>query len=179
MSTEGYEIGADEHVGDDNIGDDVGAYEIGAARRPARRGMLPAAVATGIPFGMGDRVRNQGMPSRMARQILPLGIAALIPAGGTFTFQVQPQRPFRCDRLFLSSGTGLATWTVEAVTVGATPQFVATGSAPAECFARDSFGAALRGDTANPGVQVIVQVTNRGAAPADLYGAILGEALQM
>lgn len=192
----GYEIvGWAPYAGDSP---EVSGYDIvGQAKAAAARPMLPLAALAGLgpgnaapqaPPGMmpvwgpaalppRPTVMQSASPSEMRRQVLPVGNQS-IPAGGTVTFQTIPQRPFRCERLVITHAGAPGDVLVNDVRVGATPQFVAAGSVSAEVFQATAVGSSLRGDTAQPGITVSVQVQNTSAGPLTVNAAIIGEALE-
>lgn len=195
MANGGYEIvGWAPYAGDSP---EVSGYDIvGQAKAAAARPMLPLAALAGLgpgnaapqaPPGMmpvygpalpaRPMVQQSASPSEMRRQVLPVGNQS-IPAGGTVTFQTIPQRPFRCERLVITHAGAPGDVLVNDVRVGATPQFVAAGSVSAEVFQATAVGSSLRGDTAQPGITVSVQVQNTSAGPLTVNAAIIGEALE-
>jgi len=191
----GYEIvGWAPYAGDSP---EVSGYDIvGQAKAAAARPMLPLAALAGLgtattpqappgmmpvwgPAALPQRptVMQSASPSEMRRQVLPVGNQS-IPSGGTVTFQTIPQRPFRCERLVITHAGAPGDVLVNDVRVGATPQFVAAGSVSAEVFQATAVGSSLRGDTAQPGITVSVQVQNTSAGPLTVNAAIIGEALE-
>jgi hypothetical protein len=114
------------------------------------------------------QVRNT-KPTRLQR--LPLGIGVTsIAATSSAVITVTPQVPFKLER-FISQSTGL---TVNDVKVGTNSQFVGAGSIPVEIFARDAIGVGLKGDTAVPGVDIALYVSNPSGGALSCSGAYLG-----
>jgi hypothetical protein len=114
------------------------------------------------------QLRNR-QPTRLQRLALGLGITSLAATTSAIV-TVTPQVPFKLERL-ISQSTGL---TVNDVKVGTNSQFVGAGSIPIEVFARDAIGVSLKGDTAVPGVDIALSVSNPTAGVLTLTGAYLG-----
>lgn len=110
-------------------------------------------------------------PDRMRRLILGIGSTS-IAATSSAVVTVTPQVPFRLER-FTTKVVGLQ---VSDIKVGTQSQFVGAGSVPIEVFAPDSTNADLKGDTAVPGVDIALLVSNPGSAAVTLTGAYLGTA---
>lgn len=105
----------------------------------------------------------------------PLGLGVTtVAAGGSAVISVQPQLPFKLERLI----TAVTGFSINNIAVGTVSQFVAAGAVPSEIFAANAVGVALRGDTAVPGVLIQTTVTNNGAAAADFSGAFIGAVAQ-
>jgi len=114
------------------------------------------------------KIVNKG-PTTLKR--LPLGIGSTsVAAGNAAVITVTPQLPFKLER-FMSQSTGLL---VTDIKVGTNSQFVGSGSVPIEIFARDSQGIDLKGDTAVPGVDIALMVSNPSGAALTISGAYLG-----
>jgi hypothetical protein len=114
------------------------------------------------------KVRNTA-PTRLQRLALGIGITS-VAATSSAVVTVTPQVPFKLER-FISQSTGL---TVNDVKVGTNSQFVGAGSIPVEIFARDAIGVGLKGDTAVPGVDIALYVSNPSGGALTLSGAYLG-----
>lgn len=108
-------------------------------------------------------------PNRLQRLALGIGVTA-VAATSSAVVTVTPQVPFKLER-FISQSTGL---TINDVKVGTNSQFVGAGSIPVEIFARDAIGVGLKGDTAVPGVDIALYVSNATAGSLNLAGAYLG-----
>jgi hypothetical protein len=144
-----YDIVGDVDIVGDAL-DDVlsGADEMGAARR---------AKVTNTP------------PTKLKR--LPLGIGSTsVAAGNAAVITVTPQLPFKIER-FISQSTGLL---VTDIKIGVASQFVGSGSVPIEIFARDAQGFDLKGDTAVPGVDIALMVSNPSGGALNCAGAYIG-----
>lgn len=134
--------------------DEVGSYGeeiVGAARRRKARKQLKASSLSRMALGLGAT-----------------NIATLTSAIITVT----PQVPFRLERL-ISPSTGLQ---VTDIKVGTNSQFVGSGSIPIEVFARDSVGVSLKGDTAVPGVDIALALSNPTGGTLIATGAYIGYA---
>lgn len=112
---------------------------------------------------------RQTQPSKLQRLALGLGVTA-VAATSSAVVTVTPQVPFKLERL-ISQSTGLL---INDVKVGTNSQFVGAGSIPIEIFGRDAIGVGLKGDTAVPGVDIALYVSNPTAGSLNLSGAYLG-----
>lgn len=131
---------------------------VGAARR-RRAAMAPNA---------GGRPQLQAN----ARMALGLGVTAIATLTSAI-ITTTPQVPFRLERL-VSTSTGLQ---VTDIKVGTNSQFVGSGSIPIEVFARDAVGVSLRGDTAVPGVDIALALSNPTGGSLNAVGAYIGYAV--
>jgi hypothetical protein len=159
------ELGYDEMIGDevDELLQALSGY-VGARRRPrSQRRARPKRRS----------VLRKVRPSVSRRYPLGLGITA-VGIGATAIIAVNPQLPFKLLRL----STAVAGFTIDNIQIGTTSQFVAAGAIPSEVFAPNAIGVALRGDTAVPGVQIQITVTNTGLAIANFTGALFGTVAQ-
>lgn len=170
-------LGAMEIVDEDSeLGEDV---ELGAGRVHARRR---------YPRYSRQVVRRRPQP-RPVRKVLrtvqptrlhdlPLPIErTLIPAGEHRVIQLQPQLPFKPYRLSIPSIIS-GQLLIDDVKVGNASQFVASGQIPVECFDTDATNIRLKGDTANPGVDIILIVSNMTTDDRWLVGMIVGDVAQ-
>jgi len=140
---------------EDELLEGYGDEIVGAARRRrARRGGRRQVKASGL--------------NRLAIGIGSTSIAAATSAVVTVT----PQLPFRLER-FVSPSTGLL---ITDIKVGTNSQFVGSGSIPIEVFAANSVGVSLKGDTAVPGVDIALGLSNPGGSALVATGAYLGYA---
>lgn len=162
-------IGEDELIGDE-VDDLLEALsgEVGARRRYRRRPRRRY------------RMRRRSRPRRrlalkkqrasQARTYpLGLGTTALV-ANATAVITVNPQLPFKLMRL----STPSTNVQVDNIQIGTVSQFVAAGGIPAEVFAPNSVGVGLKGDTAVPGVQIQITVTDTSGAANTFTGAFFG-----
>lgn len=114
------------------------------------------------------RIRNR-KPQKLQRLVIGLGVTA-VAAATSAVVTVTPQLPFKIER-FISQSTGL---NVLDIKVGTSSQFVGSGSIPIEVFARDAVGIGLKGDTAVPGVDIALGVSNPTAGSLNVAGAYVG-----
>lgn len=151
----------------------------GGMMQPIMAPIPPQAPQGWVPQALPPRpaVQVAASPSELRRQVLPVGQVTLA-AGASTILSAIPQRPFRCERLVITTNGAPNDVLVTDVRVGATPQFVASGSVAADMFQATAVGSSLRGDTAQPGITVSVSVTNTSAAPLTINAAIVGEALE-
>lgn len=110
-------------------------------------------------------------PSRIQQLALGIGVTSVL-ATSTTIVTVTPQVPFRLER-FATPAKALQ---VNDIKVGTNSQLVGAGSIPIELFAHDAVGVHLKGDTAIPGVDIALSVSNAGATPVTLNGAYFGAA---
>ena len=99
--------------------------------------------------------------------------ATLIPAGLSVNIPLAPQVTFRLER-FIAADTTSPSFDILDIRVGKDSQFVAAGAVPAEVFSSKAVGVGLKGDTAVPGIQIIITVLNKTLAAARFQGAIIG-----
>lgn len=168
-------LGAFEDDDDDEYEDDeLGAFRrmaprsrrIKRARRiPARGGRALARYADGLKPS-----KFAGSPPRGARQ-WPLGfpVANFVNAGPTtIVIAAAPQRVFKGERLVISvartgaTATGLVT--LDALSIGAVDQRIATNPLPAEAYAPTAFGVNMHLDPASPGIDISLSITLGGPA---------------
>jgi hypothetical protein len=174
--------------GNDIIGDLVSAVQqqTGMSRPAAIRHVQRQVAQTG-PASAAHRIARmpglqtgahvvQRIPDVARSQLSPLPIMNL-NANQTSTFTWSPQRPFRLERLFLQTQAGNLDFIVNGLTVGADPQFVNNGSLPGTMFLPNSFGVHLKGNTANPGVIISIEITNTTGAAIVVSGGIVGTSL--
>lgn len=108
-------------------------------------------------------------PSRLQRLALGIGVTS-VAAGASSVITVTPQVPFKLER-FISQSLSLS---IADIKVGTNSQFVGAGAIPIEVFARDAIGVGLKGDTAVPGVDIALYVSNATAGVLTASGAYLG-----
>lgn len=158
-----YGWGGQISVGDEgeDLTDILGAvdYELGAPKRP--KGTFSKIAP--------DRLDYLPLP------IVTNGVATSIGAGATVQIRLQPQVPFKPKRLSTPGAAGLF---IVDILVGNASQFVASGEIPVECFGPTATYVNLKGDTAVPGVDIIVTVRNPTAGALVFSGMILGPVAQ-
>ena len=112
-------------------------------------------------------------PQNARMQVLPIG-PQVYTAAQTADVEMRPQRTMRIERVAFSSLT-TPFFNINSLNVGQDPQFVASGSVPAEIFSQVGVGVRLKGSTANLGTTVVIGATNTDAVNArTLSGGIIG-----
>lgn len=167
-----------------------------AARPPAARAPSPAAVrqalqqaaARGAQQAMQGQRRPHEVPGMVGaqqlrsvgesiarRQISPVPLTS-VPANSTANATFRPQRPLRAERLVLD-GAALGGLFVTDFLIGADPQFVNSGAVPASSFSPQAFNMELRGNTADPGIDITITFHNTTGAAIVVGGMLLGTSL--
>lgn len=121
--------------------------------------------------GAAGRTRRKIQAKQLNRLAIGIGSTS-IAANTSVVVTVTPQLPFRLER-FVSPSTGLQ---ITDIKVGTNSQFVGSGSIPIEVFAANSVGVSLKGDTAVPGVDIALGLSNPTAGTLPATGAYLGYA---
>lgn len=153
--------GMDELLGEDDYleGDDdlMGDYELmGARRRRGRR-----------------RLVRKGYGS--ARALL-LGFDPIAMAiGATNDFTANPQVPFRPRRIIIGA-TSIVGLVVEDIKIGKNSQLVNAGAFPAIGFAGDTTEQLIKFDTAVPGIDIVITMTNTSGAANTVSAGMFGAA---
>lgn len=180
-----------ELVGDDDLAQLMMAAA--GARRRKKKARRAAAMARrrGGP-GAAAALRQRMMAAKLAQQSvvvrdrppmkareypLPITSPAAVPPGLGATITINPQVPFRVERLTFSSDIA-GSFTLDNFQVGKNPQFAAAGSLPCRVLQENAVGVRFRGDTAVPGITVTLQVTNISGGAAFLRGMIVGTAIE-
>lgn len=140
-----------------------------------RRPQIQRPSITSSPLSVGAK-----------RQALGFGRHTFV-AGAVTAVQMTafPQVPFRVDRLVMivtrSAGAAAIGVAVNDVRVGTKSQFAGTASLPAEMFAVNAVGMSLKGDTAQPGNSITIDVEITAAPGAGesviVQPSIMGDAL--
>ena len=134
--------------------------------------MIPA-LAAALARAAGGVLVRQKRPQNARIQVLPIG-PQTFTASQTADVEMRPQRTMRIERVTFSSLSS-PFFNINSLNVGQDPQFVASGSVPAEIFSQVGVGVRLKGSTANLGTTVVIGATNTDAANSrDLSGGILG-----
>lgn len=136
----------------------------------------------------------QGMPTRATPRdeaMWPLGLGVLTfdsTTGVNLQLQVQPQRPFRGERLVLDvrrigASAAAPSVVISDLRVGDVPQRIGGGFLPADIFRPDAFGVRLSLDASVPGVLITVafQLLGPALAVGDsiiIAGGIIGRATE-
>jgi hypothetical protein len=184
------DLGYDEMVGDevdallaelsgddDDLGYDDMVGRRRRRRRPprpryrsrSRRRRRPSRRRRRSPRPKMSQTMRQIRPSQARRYPLGVGTTALA-ANATAVITVNPQLPFKLMRL----STPSTNVTIDNIQIGTVSQFVAAGGIPAEVFAPNAIGVDLKGDTAVPGVQIQITVTDTSGAANTFRGAFFG-----
>lgn len=187
------EVGDDYAVGDDvesllaMTGYDVGdEYAVGAA--PARRAALtPAQLSKRFQAARAAKMRKlvdprvvAVAPRRATRQrefALSFDSQSNLAAGSSRIISANPQVVFRGERLVVPSAIA-GSFLIDSIVVGKDSQQVAPGSLPAAIFSEVAVGMRLKLDTAQPGIQISLGVTNVSAGPLRFTGALVGTAVE-
>lgn len=165
--------GYGEQIIGDDFDDDVAAILSGMSDDDDMVGAIRRKKAKRANL-MRAKMALRGVKNRELRKY-PLGLGATnLGAGATAIIGANPQLPFRVRRLVTASVNLL----IENIQVGTQSQFVAAGAVPTEVFAPNSFDVDLKGDTAVPGVQVQLTVSNPTAGALVFSGAIIGDVAQ-
>lgn len=173
-----YGVGDEYALGDDYaLGDE---QELGARRRrrrPSRSRSRPSRSRSAYAARPTTRptrgVFRPVQPKRLSDLPLPIN-PEVVPAGGDRLFALQPQLPFKPYRLSIPSVISGGLF-IEDVKVGNASQFVAAGAIPVECFDTDATNVSLKGDTAVPGVDIIITVSNPTGEDKFFTGMIVGD----
>lgn len=96
-----------------------------------------------------------------------------IAAGASFTINQTSQTIFKPKRLNVSRAIA-DFFLIDSFSVGNVPLSAAAGAVPAASFATDATGANVRKVTANPGVQIVLQVTNIDGATHRFLSTLFG-----
>lgn len=180
MEYVGEEIGVDivgDQYGVEGYGDEVGLADIvgeavkqAVAKVQQRRGQAPRMAGL---VGAQRVVRDTASIAR--RQMAPIPLTT-IAAGSTATISFRPQRPIRAERLVLDGATIAGVFVTDFL-IGADPQFVNSGAVPVSVFAPSGFNMELRGNTAQPGIDVTLTFNNTTGAAVTIGGMLLGTSL--
>lgn len=100
-----------------------------------------------------------------------------VPANTAVTIPVSSQTIFKPHRLNVPRSLA-DFFVINSFFVGNVPLAAAAGNVPASSFATDATGANVRKETANPGVQIILQVSNIDGVAHDFRATLFGESAQ-
>jgi hypothetical protein len=108
----------------------------------------------------------------------PLGFPETpVAAGATENVTVQPQVPFRGERLVIPSDiAGL--FMIDDIRVGKNSQLVSTGAIPARTFTEVGVGVGVHLDTAQVSQQITLRVRNISGQDATFRAALIGRAVE-
>ncbi len=167
---------------DDLMGDDgdiieelMGALEIigrkrgrGRRRRGRKRGRKKR--------GRGRRSLARVKYTKDRGLILGFGTQTGIAAGATVDFPANPQVPFRAKRVLIDTdATPIA---VEQILVGKNSQMASAGAFPGSAFAANAFDIGVKFDSAWPGIDIVVTVTNNAVGAAIITVGMFGYAAE-
>jgi hypothetical protein len=131
----------------------------------------------------GDTIRDQNGNNVDASQ-LPQNFAATTPqtlaaSASRTQIELKPLRVIRPDRIVFDR-VAAAACNLDNVTVGTTSLNASNGSIPADAFAPDAVGTAMRCTvTASPNLSIFFTVTNKTAAAILLFAiGIIGPSIQ-
>lgn len=126
----------------------------------------------------GQQIRTG---TEVARTLYAAAPVATVPAGGQADFLIEVQVPMRLDQLIIVDDTvgPVTAARVTGIRVGPNNQIVSNGGAlPARMFAPESFNTnTLQGNTAAPGVNIIVTIQNPTVVAATYVVGCKGVAL--
>jgi hypothetical protein len=183
----GDEIGGDQRVGEDILGDDLlGDAEVGAIfRRRRRRRRQQQAQAqksnarqnaiTARKFA-ASRVVVKRPLTKSRVQSVGFNFTAVGP-GATVDIPARPQVKFRGTRLSVPSSIATA-FLIEDLKVGRNSQFVAAGAQSAETFKDTATSDNVAMDTCDPGMDIIISVTNTSGTASDFHATLFGDAVE-
>ena len=167
----GDEYGVEGYGGEVGLADIVGEAVKNAVKQAQAQARRPPRMAGLV--GAQRVVRDTASIAR--RQMAPMPLTT-IPAGSTATVSFRPQRPIRAERLVLDGATIAGVFVTDFL-VGAEPQFVNSGAVPVSVFAPSGFNMELRGNTAQPGIDVTLTFNNTTGAAVTIGGMLLGTSL--
>ena len=174
MEYAGEEIGLTDIVGG-GYGEVGLADIVGEAVRGALAKARGGQGAPRMPGLVGNQKLLNDNASIARRQMAPMPLT-MVPAKNTVTVTIRPQRPIRAERLVLD-GQAINGLFVTDFLVGAEPQFVNSGAVPASVFSPSGFNMELRGNTAQPGIDITLVLQNTTGAPIVIGGMLLGTSL--
>lgn len=98
-----------------------------------------------------------------------------VGAGATQTLTSRPQWPFRPYRLVVPSSIAPLVL-INSLNVGQQPAFAADGPVSGETFSEVAWGTHVLLDSASPGIEITMSVTNLSAQALDIRVTMLGDA---
>ena len=184
----GDEIVGDQLVGDDILGDDLlGDAEVGAIFRRRRRrrqqqqqqqaqkGHARQNAIAARKFA-ASRVVVKRPLTKSRVQSVGFNFTAVGP-GATVDIPARPQVKFRGTRLSVPSSIATA-FLIEDLKVGRNSQFVAAGAQSAETFKDTATSDNVAMDTCDPGMDIIISVTNTSGTASDFHATLFGDAVE-
>ena len=176
----GDEIVGDDLLGDEIVGDDVMGRRIfrRRRRRPNRRAQLAAARRNAILQRKlaSAKVVVKKPPQKSRVQSIGFNSKGIAP-GDTIDIPARPQVKFRGTRLSIPSSIATS-FLIEDLKVGRNSQFVASGAPSAETFKDTATSDNIATDTAEPGMDIVLSVTNTSGTAQDFHGTLFGDAVE-
>lgn len=136
-----------------------------------------APVGTPAAYGGGGSMQVEEGDFSQARAF-PIGLeAAIVNIGATALIDVKPQVVFRTERFAVAAS--LATFfDIATFAIGKDSQFASNVPVPAECLDNRSTGVRWLCDTAQPGIDITVNVTNNDTVSHAFKAIIVGSVMQ-
>ena len=157
----------------------IGQGASGRANLIGNRSMLVGAGA-GAPRNLprGATVYEVDESYASAARRLPLGFAtaSAVAAGATVTVTGSPQTLFRPERLIVPSSIA-PFFEISDIVIGNVTQSAAAGRVSATTYSEVAVGVGLLFDTAQPGVDIQILVTNTGAEALTFRCVMIGAAV--
>lgn len=164
---EGGMLGDEYEILGDDDDDLMGDLEIlGRRRRRRRRRARPR---------VRRRVARRGY-TRDRGLLLGFGTQTGIAAGATVDFVANPQVPFRPKRVLID--TDQTPIEVADIKVGKNSQLASAGGFPGSAFQATAFDIGVKFDSAYPGLDIVVTITNNSAAAATITTGMFGYAAE-
>ena len=176
----GDEIVGDELLGDDVLGDEVMGRRIfrRRRRRPNKRAQMAAlrqrAITQRRLANAKVLVKKPVQKSRV--QSIGFNSRGVAP-GDTVDIPARPQVKFRGTRLSVPSSIA-PSFLIEDLKVGRNSQFVASGAQSAETFKDIATSDNIATDTADPGMDIVLSVTNTSGTAQDFHATLFGDAVE-
>lgn len=190
-----YDLDTGEAVASMDGGQQVGALSFPlslAGARPQSAARPPLQLSPALINAMGARLRAssptmlrtlslQGPAQPQLREVAPGSVdetplpitETAVAAGATEEISINSQIIFAPRRLIVPDSLA-PFFTISGLSVGNVPLFAGNGSIPAEAFRPDSVAPNIRKITAQPGVPLVLRVTNIDAVAHTFRGAIFG-----
>jgi hypothetical protein len=179
MGDEGY-VSGDELMGDDVLGDEIMGRRL--FRRRRRRPNRQAQVARMRQHAiMQRRLANAKVivkkpPTKSRVQSIGFNFKGIGP-GDTVDIPARPQVKFRGTRLSVPSSIAPG-FLIDDLKVGRSSQFVGSGAQSAETFKDTATSDNIATDTAEPGMDIVLSVTNTTATAQDFHATLFGDAVE-
>ena len=169
-------LGASELIGArGRRGGRIGASElIGAAEAAGQITPSQASQLREEIYGRNAMIVQEREWTKSREYILPFTFLA-VGSGLSATLSSSPQWPFRPYRVVVPSSIAPSVL-INSINVGQQPAFAADGAVSAEGFSEVAWGTHICLDSASPGINITVTVTNTSAAPLDIRLMMLGDA---